>query len=535
MLNGRLPISFIAIKRVAAMLCILLSGDQAGMAGSLSHRGGDSDMAIVNVKNAKELQSAITKAKGGDTIALAPGDYGNVVIKNRAFSGQVTIVSQEADNPAHVDALTLNAASNITFKSVDFGFSLAPGQSSASKMITIVKSNNVTFDDVHVHGSLDGNAGNDGYGIHTTSSQSISIINSKLEQLTKAVVFSKSEGINLSNNVFNDIRSDGAAFSSVQSVVIDNNRFTDFYPAPGDHPDAIQFFTNGADASSDIRITNNQILQGKGTGSQGIFLRDEQETKPFTNVLIENNLVYLSEFGNGITLLGGAGVDIVGNTVLSARTDTKKTQLRFENISSGTVKDNVIDVIVQKANTNLTVAGNLSLAESPTIVSLIPNLNAAAAAIDRDLIISGKGYQRKVGAAVGIPLSSILEPEPATPPIIAPAVPAPIAPAPVAYPVIAPPAAAAAAAPATPIVVPAAPVVAPAVPAAVAPVPVFSGVDWFGLGTLAQVVPAAPVASSATNPFLSSSTVVTVNKKTSIATILSTTRFLTRRMDILHA
>jgi hypothetical protein len=42
-------------------------------------------MSIYNVTNATQLQSALSKAVGGDRIVLAAGNYGNVNINNRNY------------------------------------------------------------------------------------------------------------------------------------------------------------------------------------------------------------------------------------------------------------------------------------------------------------------------------------------------------------------------------------------------------------------------------------------------------------------
>lgn len=79
--------------------------------------------------------------------------------------------------------------------------------------------------------------------------------------------------------------------------VIDNS-FTDFFPKPGDHPDAIQFWGDKDQASAtgekvikvatDILIGGNVGVRGRGGIFQGAYLRDALGPG-FRNVRIVDN------------------------------------------------------------------------------------------------------------------------------------------------------------------------------------------------------------------------------------------------------
>ena len=353
-------------------------------------------MAVISVANAQQLIAAVAAAKGGDVISLAPGDYGGISLKNLTFDAPVTLVSADPANPAVFDSLALRNVHNLTFASleVDFVRGDAPDWVPA---ITADASSHLTFDGVHVHGTLNGDPSDDGFGMAINTSSFVTIRNSEFEQLSRGIVMSQGADIDVSNNDFHDIRAIATAFAQVQRVVVDGNRISDIYWREPDHPDAIQFLTSGTTASSsDIRITNNVIMTGDGNGMQGIFLSDEVGTLPYKNVYIGNNLVYVDSLYNGITVLHGENIQVVDNTVLSPSDDAVRLRIWMENVTGGHIEGNVAEFLLQTGTNGLTVADNLFLESSPANAALFPNLNLGPAATVGDFLIDGYGYHPSV-------------------------------------------------------------------------------------------------------------------------------------------
>jgi hypothetical protein len=351
-------------------------------------------MADINVANRDALIKAFSNAKAGDRIVLASGNYGAISFKNKSFASDVTIVSANAGSPAKFDSFKLYNVSHVALRSVEVGRPLATGESLFTKFVELLNSNHVTIDKVYVHGSLDNNPGNDGYGIGVNNVQFVKITNSRFEQLGRGTVFSSSSDILLQGNAYSNMRTDGADFGDVQRVLVDNNTFKDFYPTGGDHPDAIQFTTAGTTRpSTDIVVSNNQIFQGKGLGVQGIFFRDQVGTLPYQNVKIINNLGYSWDQYNGINVGGGVNVEVSGNTFVSGSKDDKNFIIRLTNVKGGVVKNNVADLFVTSGNTGLSVTGNKFLLDDRTFGAKIKDLNALATAKVAGLMVAGIGYQ----------------------------------------------------------------------------------------------------------------------------------------------
>lgn len=349
-------------------------------------------MTIYNVSTNTQLATAIAKAVGGDTIALASGKY-SVDISSRRPASAVTITSQSSTSPAQLTWLKVTNSSNFRFKSVDIGRGLTSTETiSSATMAKISLSTNITFDTVRVRGSLDGNPLNDGVGLAIANSTGIKVINSDFQQLFRGLVLSGVEDAQILNNKFHDIRSDGIDGVSVRRARIDGNTFTNFYKATGDHADAIQFWTTGTTkASTDIVIANNVVMQGKGCSLQGIFMRDELGTLPYQRITIENNLIYEAGMPNGIAVMGAKDIIIRRNTAISRNDDTPRIWIRTESVTGATIEKNVADQY-SLGGTSLTKIDNISLANNP-LASTLTSLNLGSAATISGLILSGYGYQ----------------------------------------------------------------------------------------------------------------------------------------------
>ena len=243
--------------------------------------GGYKHMGTISVNSASALNKALASAKAGDVVIMAAGDYGDVRISNRKYTGTVTIMSANGTDMAHIDRLIVENSSNLVLKKIDIGGELLSTDKS-SYLADVRNSTNITFDGVRVHGLIDGDAAHERSGLSIRSSSAVKVINSEFVELLRGAWVQRSNDVQLLGNNFHDIRMDGLTLSAATKIVIDSNKFTDFHRQKEDHSDAIQFWTTGeTTASTDIIIRNNQMLQGNGTAMQGIFMRDESEKLPY--------------------------------------------------------------------------------------------------------------------------------------------------------------------------------------------------------------------------------------------------------------
>ncbi len=274
------------------------------------------------VSNTAELNAALRVVKGGETILLQGGTYDRLQVTNRAFASEVTIKSADSDNPAMFKGIALNRVQNLTFDDVNVTYATHQAGSLYARAMSVQNSNNIEVRNSNVHGSVDGNFGNDGVGIGVLKSTNVSLVGNTFHDLHRGAVLDDVVNAKVNKNYVYDIRSDGFDFTEVKNIIIDSNNFGQFKSASTnavDHPGIIQFWSNGAEKPSEnIVISNNVSLQSSFDGFPvgGIFLRDEKGNLPYRNVLIENNVIYTRD-ADSITLGHVIGGVVRNNTVLS--------------------------------------------------------------------------------------------------------------------------------------------------------------------------------------------------------------------------
>lgn len=261
------------------------------------------------VSNPAELWDALKKAKPGDTITLAPGRYSNVTLRDFKFDGMVTITGPGAV----LSDLSVQVSKGITFRNIEFFLQYELG----SDPIKILRSKDIHFDGVSIHGSLDNDPSNDTSAMQVRNSSEITITNTEFQELANAVTHLDCDNITFSKNYFHKIRMDGIRGGGSSNLFIKNNFFTDFRPLPADHPDAIQVWnSNTKTPAENIHISENVIFRGSGGAPQGIFVTTQISRLKYRNVNVTNNIVIGSLY-HGITVSGAEDARIENNKVIT--------------------------------------------------------------------------------------------------------------------------------------------------------------------------------------------------------------------------
>lgn len=350
------------------------------------------------IKDGPGLTAALERARGGETLRLAAGRFGNIRVQNRTFSQPVIVASDNPAAPATIDRLVLNGVNGMTFRDLEIGSPLASGEPEYVKMAEVRQSADIRFERVFFHGSLDDNAANDGWGIYFGDCNRVGIADSRFEELMRGAVFERCRDVRLTGSRFHKMRSDGANFASVQQVAIDRNRFSSFHPVGSDHGDAIQFWTLMGPPSTDIVISNNVLLEGEGTGPQGILMNGAR-TGPYQRVKILNNLLYSSGAWHGILVDNAEDVEIRGNSTLSRQDDEKVFWISLKQVARADVADNVAERLIQDGNRDIKLGRNLILSEEPGMRRKIKGIDAGPRAAANELLIDKYGYKPQAPAA----------------------------------------------------------------------------------------------------------------------------------------
>lgn len=268
-------------------------------------------------------------ARGDTEIRLEPGTYSGAQIKGR----KTLLVIRSADpaNKAVFTDLLVKDSAEITIADVEFDLT-----GKKANPFTVLQSSDVRIEGVRVHGSLNDDPQDDpATGLLVRDSRNVTVTGCEFEQLFHGLSHLDSNGLTITANSFHDLRTDGIRGGGSSNVTIDGNKFTDFYPISGDHPDAIQFWTTNTTAPvRKITVTKNEIVRGKGAPMQGVFFRDNQGL-PFEDVTITDNIV-VGGLYNGVTMESGTNVTVENNVVVplpdqGSRFDFRKVKGRLAN------------------------------------------------------------------------------------------------------------------------------------------------------------------------------------------------------------
>ncbi len=295
-------------------------------------------MSTITVTTTQELSAALAAATGGETILLAPGDYGDVEMlgnraPNLAFAETVTLKSADPNDPARITKLDLREASNITFDGLLFDYTFEAGQQNYYRPFSVSDSTGISILNSVFDGDVaqDVSQAADGYGyaigLSFRDTSDVVVEGNSFFTFYRAATISDSSDVSILGNDIHDIRLDGLNFSEVQNVLIEGNHIHDFRGPTdaGDHSDMIQFWTrNTENPSTGITIRDNQLDIGDGIATHAIFMRNDLVDRGlagdemfYRDVLIEENTIVNAHL-HGIYVGETDGLQIERNTVVHA-------------------------------------------------------------------------------------------------------------------------------------------------------------------------------------------------------------------------
>ncbi|MDB5427821.1 MAG: hypothetical protein JWR43_1796 [Phenylobacterium sp.] len=324
---------------------MLLAGASATRDSTLSEPT-QSVATVLTVTSSDGLLAALQNAHAGDTIQLAAGNYGSISLAGLHFDGTVTIQSADSANQAVLSGLTVDSSSGLAFNHLDVAMN-GPVYG-----VTVTNSSNIAFsaDKVHNTDGLD-----EGVGFFIRDSSGVSVTGSEITKVGSGIGQLDNTNLNFSNNNIHDLETDGIFGGGSSNVTVAGNHFTDFHPAVGDHPDAIQFWGSATGAApSDIVIADNVITRGSGDPIQGIFIENTQ------NLTITGNAMTGTMF-NGISLSGSTNA-LVQDNVVQGDTDMPSR------------------IIARDGSVNVTVTGN-------SVSSDVVNLQQAGGADNVNFVL----------------------------------------------------------------------------------------------------------------------------------------------------
>jgi len=297
-------------------------------------------MATINVANAAQLSAALSSANAGDTILLAAGNYGDVTISNVSFSSAVNIQSADPTNPAVFRSITLNGSHELAFDNIEVHFTPNSTTVAWDSAIRIQSCSGISVTHSEILGglavngidpsetTLDSTQNVLGYptarGVFVMNSTDVQITSNDISTFYKGVIMSDVSNVTITNNQIHDLRGTPISGGDVSQAVITGNYLHDITPwnfsAAGDHGDFIHIWTQPTTqttASTGLVISDNFLDQGNGTAVLGIYLDDNNNGLGFTNVQLDDNVIYNGEH-QGIRLENVTYSKADGNIMLQS-------------------------------------------------------------------------------------------------------------------------------------------------------------------------------------------------------------------------
>lgn len=277
---------------------------------------------IMFVSTPAGLKKAIELAQGGQTIKLAPGNYGSLnYLSGKKPNSIVTLVSAVKNNPAIIESTSISNASNFTFINLKF---FAEG---TGKVPSWGDKKAPLGDFIDNRGvRLPVQPGDSALGLKDVNN--IRISHSLFSGHNRAIYVKTSKNIRITDNVFVNTTMDHMTFTGVDGVLIEGNYMGAFKTFWSGHNDVIQFFATPSNTpSKNITIRNNVMtsseLPGSKGGVQAVFMFNEKVARNngtlsdfHKNILVEDNTIVTTHV-NALVIGAADGVTVRNNTVLS--------------------------------------------------------------------------------------------------------------------------------------------------------------------------------------------------------------------------
>lgn len=320
----------------------------------------------VTVSSASQLLAAAKAAKAGDTILLAPVNFGDVSLSNVRPKGAITIKSADPGNDAVFRSLNMMNSSNIVIQDIDINRPLALGASQNSYAVNVGRASNITFVGIDVSGSMNNDARDDGLGMSLNGSR-ISVIDSTFTQLRTAVAAAGSDFL-FAGNTITQVRQ-GMTIRSMTRALVDSNYAADFQSDydKKEHPDVFQVHSgSGANASSELIFRNNVMLPGANGFVGGIYIQSEAYVtgrldQRHDNIIIENNY-YEGNYRHAITVNNADDVIISNNTVRTGVNVGLVPAINLWDVRGALVEGNISPMFLEsntRPSTGIVYANNI--------------------------------------------------------------------------------------------------------------------------------------------------------------------------------
>lgn len=325
-------------------------------------------------------------APGPAVIEVPAGVYPPMTLKGN----DKTLVARDATPPVF-QRLKVTGA-RLTFSGIDFDIAGNPAEPYHSQVGLLLNS---CTDTQIGHCRFTGGLLEKGVGLRADDCTDLSIIGNTSRTLFQHININRGRNVSIVANELFEIGENGISIAGCEGLAIRDNYLKDFSAQGNAHPDGIQLWTARRATQSgtlwfpnnDVTIERNTLLQGSGTGMQGIFHRSRAVVRAGEDVAdeltrchrwkVRDNLVYTWGQWHGITLLEGVSdVEITHNRCLSPTDDALRCWILLSDVDGITLTQNIADDYQGKSMPkNWAALGNKRTLQ---VLRQFPNINARA-------------------------------------------------------------------------------------------------------------------------------------------------------------
>lgn len=276
------------------------------------------------VSTPTQLAALLPQLTQASIVLLAPGNYGEMFVRNLRPSGEVVFRSANPANPAVFRTLFLRDSSNVRLDGLVFNRPRAPGEADTVNALMIRDSSRIAVTGSRFFSNLNNDPMDDGYLMRIMNSEDVVVLDSDFRDGHVAILSDWSRGVLVASSRFQDLR-EGINFAGGERLRVERSYFTRLSPNldAKDHTDCVQVFQlRDASPARQVQVTNNVMIPVNPL-SQGIFIRNSLDpSRRHEGVRVVNNL-YFGGARQGISVQNADRAFVSRNSVLSAPVITR--------------------------------------------------------------------------------------------------------------------------------------------------------------------------------------------------------------------
>jgi nitrous oxidase accessory protein NosD len=275
--------------------------------------------ATFRVADATQLKSAISASLPGDIILLAEANYGRISISGLTRTGASVVLMPDGSAKPVASEIAISSSSGFTVIGVKVTGTRHP-------LVAVSSSSDISLGGLNIQGITanqdpwdDSNS-----GLWIRFSQRVSVSNSRISDVRTGMFSQRSTGVVIADNTIEYVR-EGLNVAATDQLLLRRNRFQNIMPnyALGEHPDAVQFWTNNETVGvTNAVILDNYLMLSGPRAVQGFFIEDGQNPADPDAIMHERvevrNNIYYGSSRNALRLGGVRKGWVHHNTIVAS-------------------------------------------------------------------------------------------------------------------------------------------------------------------------------------------------------------------------